>query len=85
MTSRNGNSEPWEREARSLLAPLTIQEPRVRPTLPEAIMNHAYASMSVRDIVEFSTTVLVREHLCLSIGALTSLIGLENGGRPNHD
>jgi len=85
MTSRNGNSEPWEREARSLLAPLTIQEPRPKPTLPEEVMNHAYASMSVRDIVEFSTTVLVREHLCLSIGALTSLFGLENGRSPNHD
>ena len=85
MTSRNGNSESWEREARSLLAPLTMQEPRVNPTLPEEVMNHAYASMSVRDIVEFSTTVLVREHLCSSIGALTSLMGLENGRRPNHD
>ena len=84
MTSRHGNSEPWEREARSLLAPLTTQEPRVNPTLPEAVMNHAYSSMSVRDIVEFSTTVLVREHLCSSIGALTSLLGLENGEAPNH-
>lgn len=85
MTFENGNNEPWEREARSLLAPLTMQEPRVNPTLPEEVMNHAYASISVRDIVEFSTTVLVREHLCLSIGALTSLMGLENGRRPNHD
>jgi len=85
MTSRNGNSEPWEREARSLLAPLTIQEPRAKPAFPEAVMNHAYVSMSVRDIVEFSTTVLVSEHLCLSIGVLTSLFGLENGRRPNHD
>lgn len=85
MTFGNGNNEPWEREARSLLAPLTMQEPRVNPTLPEEVMNHAYASISVRDIVEFSTTVLVREHLCLSIGALTSLMGFENGRRPNHD
>ena len=85
MTFENGNNEPWEREARSLLAPLTMQEPRVNPTLPEEVMNHAYASISVRDIVEFSTTVLVREHLCLSIGALTSLMGLENGRRPNRD
>lgn len=85
MTFGNGNNEPWEREARSLLAPLTMQEPRVNPTLPEEVMNHAYASISVREIVEFSTTVLVREHLCLSIGALASLMGLENGRRPNHD
>lgn len=74
MPSKNGNREQWEREARSLLAPLVDHEAKARPTLAEEAMNRTYASMSVRDIVEFSTTVLVKEHLWSSIAALASLL-----------
>lgn len=85
MPSRKSNGEHWEREARSLLAPLMDQEPRARPTLADAAMNRTYASMSVRDIVEFSTTVLARGHLWASIAALASLLRPASGRTKNHD
>lgn len=85
MPSTNGNREQWEQEARSLLAPLADREPRAGPALAEAAMTRAYASMSVRDIVEFSTTVLVREHLWSSIGALAALLRPASGRTRNHD
>ncbi len=85
MAAKDGKTEQWEQEARSLLGPLTEQEPRARPALAEAAMNRAYASLSVRDIVEFSTTVLVKEHLWSSIGALAALLRPASGRTENRD
>ena len=85
MPSKNENREQWEREARSLLAPLMDYEAKARPTLADAAMNRTYASMSLRDIVEFSTTVLVKEHLWSSIATLASLLQPASRRTRNHD
>lgn len=85
MPTKNGSREQWEREAQGLLAPLVDHEPRARTTLADAAMNRTYASMSVRDIVEFSTTVLVREHVWSSIAALASLFRPASRRTEKHD
>ena len=85
MAFRNDNREEWERDGRSLLAPLTERDPKPRRALVESAIDRAYASMSVRDIVEFSTAVFVKEHLWSSIQALTSLLRGDNGRTQNHD
>ena len=85
MASGNDNREEWERDGRSLLAPLLERDPKPRRTLVEAAMNRTYASMSIRDIVEFSTAVFVKQHLWPSIEALTALLRGDNGRTRNHD
>lgn len=85
MPPKTGKREQWERDGQSLLAPLMDREPTARPTLADAAMDRAYASMSFRDIVEFSTTVLVKEHLWSSIEALASLLRPASRRTRDHD
>ncbi len=85
MANRIKDKEFREEDARRLLAPLMDREPKPRRTLAEAAISRTYASMSIRDIVEFSTTVFVKEHLWSSIGALISLLRADNRRTQNHD
>ena len=85
MASRNTDLDAWEHEARRLLSPLAREQPQANPMLSEAAMNRVYASMTIGDILEFSTSVLVREHLCSSVELLACVLGTKNGRTPNHD
>ena len=85
MAFRNDNRDEWERDGRSLLAPLIDQDPKPRRALVEATMDRARASMCVRDIVEFSTAVFAKEYLWSAIQALTCSLRGDNGRTQNHD
>ena len=85
MASSKADNEAWEHEAEGLLSPLVRREPQANPMLSEAVMNRVYASITIGDILEFSTAVLVREHLCSAVEVLTCGLGAKNGRTPNHD
>ena len=84
MASKNRNADPWESQARLLLAPLAEQPPKPKPNLTDDVLDQVYASISMGDILEFSTTVLVREHLGVVIAAVGPLL-VDRGRTSTHD